>query len=195
MIQVLDDFLKDPHALRASALASGFGTWRPRKGDTGLASYEGVNFVGDHATPLRALHERLGTIIPGLVFFRVTNPWVERALVHADREYGCTHTAILYLSPELPCESGTGFYRHKARGWRQMPALADLMRDPAFQSLKADMGNLDAWERYDFVPGIFNRCLVFDSSLIHCRVPSEGFGMGDADSRMTWTAHFNRITA
>lgn len=130
------------------------------------------------------------------MFFRVTNPKVGLAIVHSDREYGCTTTAILYLSPKLPVDSGLGFYRHRETGWTRMPPLELLMQDaPVFERMKRDMLKPDAWERYDFIPGIYNRCLVFDSALIHCRIPQDGFGNADEDSRMTWTAHFNRVVA
>lgn len=196
-VQIIDDFLSSPDSVRASALRSGFGTWRPHKGDTGLESYAGVNFVGDHASPLAELARRLGPIVPGLMFFRLTNPAVERAPVHSDRDYGCTHTAILYLSPTLPVESGTGFYRHRETGWIELPPAAEFVRQRDFERMHRQMleGSEEHWERYDFVPGLYNRCLIFDSALIHCRVPREGFGTSDEDSRMTWTAHFNQVAA
>lgn len=195
-LQIFDDFLREPDRVRASALRSGFGTWCPQKGDAGLASYSGVNFVGDHASALAELHTRLGSIIPGLMFFRLTNPAGERAPVHADREYGCTHTAILYLSPTPPIVSGTGFYRHRESGRIQMPPIETLRGAPEFEHFKQQMleGSAKDWERYDFVPGLYNRCLVFDSALIHCRIPRDGFGTNDEDSRMTWTAHFNWVS-
>jgi hypothetical protein len=194
MIQVWDNFLKDPDAVRASALASGFGTWKPNKGDMGADSYGGVNFVGDHATCLKALHDRLGVqIIPNSMFFRITNPSMERALIHSDREYG-DMTAIIYLSPDAHERSGTGFYRHRHTGIEMMPPIEEIRAKPGFlekmreQTLKASD---EDWELYRFVRGTYNRCLLFSGPLIHCRFPQTGFGETEEDSRQVWVVHFN----
>jgi hypothetical protein len=195
MIQVFDDFLADPGAVRQSALGAGFGTWRPNKGDIGAAFYDGVSFWGDHATLFRALHQKTGAVIPSSMFFRITNPQMEHALIHSDREYG-EHTAIVYLSKDTPSvTSGTGFYRHRETGMTDMPALPDLMRDPVFfQKIRQQM--LDAsdadWEMYRFVEARYNRCVVFDAPKIHCRLPKTGFGETENTSRMVWVCHFNR---
>lgn len=194
MIRVFDNFVENPDAIRASALRAGFGTWRPNQGDIGAAFYDGVSFWGDHATLFRALYESLGGIIPSSMFFRITNPSMEHALIHSDREYG-SYTAIVYLSPNADEKSGTAFYRHRETGMVDLPALPDLMRDrAAFQKIRQQM--LDAsdedWEPYCFVEGKYNRCLVFDAPKIHCRIPKVGYGNTDANSRMVWVAHFDR---
>ncbi len=192
MISIFDSFLADPHKMRESALRSGFGSWTPKKGDMGASHYDGVNFWGDHATAFRGLHEKLGQIIPSSMFFRITNPSMERALIHSDREYG-DHTAIVYLS-ERDHPSGTGFFRHLETGLTQMPSLEEMTRDPAlFGTLNRDTFRPDAWELYEFVEAKFNRCVVFDAPLIHCRIPPNGFGTTEADSRMVWVCHFNEV--
>jgi hypothetical protein len=193
MLDVIDGFLSDPGPVRASALASGFGTWRPNKGDIGADSYGGVNFVGDHATPLKRLSAHLKRpVIPNSMFFRITNPSMEHALIHSDREYG-ENTAILYLSPESPERSGTGFYRHRETGIEDMPPLSMLMQHPEFfKKIRQQMLDADErdWELYRFVDAKYNRCLVFSGSKIHCRIPKTGFGSKDEDSRMVWVCHF-----
>lgn len=192
MIQTFDNFLSDPQALRESALRSGFGSWRPKTGDMGASFYEGVNFWGDHATAFKALHEKVGQIIPSSMFFRITNPSMERALIHSDREYG-DNTAIVYLSGGTHA-SGTGFFRHVETGFTEMPDLQELMGNPPlFEMLKRDTFRQDAWDMYEFVEAKFNRCVVFDAPKIHCRIPPHGFGSTDADSRMVWVAHFNEV--
>ena len=37
MIRVYDQFVKDPDAVRQSAIRAGFGTWYPNKGDIGAS--------------------------------------------------------------------------------------------------------------------------------------------------------------
>ena len=194
MISVYDNFSKDPEAVRQSALRSGFGTWHPNKGDIGADFYQGVNFWGDHASLFKALHAKVGQIIPSSMFFRITNPGMERALIHSDREYG-EHTAIVYLSQTRE-GSGTAFYKHRETGMADMPPLAELMSDEKFFA-KIRQQMLDAsdqdWEVYNFVEAVFNRCLIFDAPKIHCRIPKNGYGETEGDSRMVWVCHFNKV--
>jgi len=191
MIEIFDDFVKDPEAVRQSVLRAGFGTWHPNKGDTGLAFYEGVSFWGDHATLFKALHDKLGQIIPSSMFFRITNPKMEPALIHSDRDYGA-QTAIVYLSPEAT--GGTAFYKHRETGWVDLPPIEELMRDrPFFEKIRAQIlkASEDDWEMVNFVEAKYNRCLIFDAPKIHCRFPKKGYGTNEHDSRMVWVAHIN----
>jgi hypothetical protein len=196
VIIVIDDFLADPEAVRQSALRAGFGTWRPNKGDTGLAFYDGVSFWGDHATLFKALHKHLQhQLIPGSMFFRLTNPSMEHAIVHSDREYG-DYTAIVYLSEDIDSniESGTGFYKHRETGMIDLPPIAELMKNKeSFEKLNKQIMNASDtdWELYKFVEGKFNRCLVFDAPKIHCRLPKTGYGTQEDNSRMVWVCHFS----
>jgi hypothetical protein len=194
MIQVFDNFIDDPERVRQSAIRSGFGTWNPNKGDIGANFYEGVNFWGDHATLFRALHKKIGTIIPSSMFFRINNPkHVQHSLIHSDRDYG-EHTAIVYLSPTSCERSGTAFYKHRETGWTDRPPLEELIKDPEFlakykqQERAADDRD---WQMYRFVEAKYNRCLVFDAPKIHCRIPKLGYGTTENDSRMVWVCHFN----
>lgn len=190
MISVFDDFLPDPERVRLSALAAGFGTWHPNKGDMGASFYSGVSFWGDHASLCRALHKHIGQFIPSSMFFRLTNPSMEQALIHSDREYG-DYTAIVYLSEAEG--SGTGFYRHRATGWTDMPPIEELRKNPLLlskiqeDSLKASE---DDWEMYRFVEARVNRCMIFDAPKIHCRLPKNGYGTTEDNSRMVWVAHY-----
>lgn len=193
MIEIFDDFLPDPERIRQSALRSGFGAWRPNKGDVGLDAYAGMNFWGEHSAMLRVMYEKLGPVFPNSMFFRVTNPSTDKALVHSDRASG-DYTALVYLSPPHP-GSGTGFYQNKGTGLMEMPSLEYLTAHPEFlQKLYGEM--LDAsdkyWEMIDFVEAKPNRCVVFDAPKFHCRLPKEGYGSTDANSRMVWACHFYR---
>ena len=151
-----------------------------------------MSFWGDHATLVRAIHEKIGQINPSSMFFRITNPKMEHALIHSDREYG-EITAIVYLSPQSTEASGTAFYRHRETGMTDMPPLDDLIKDPPFfQKLRQQM--LDAseadWEMHNFIPAIYNRFLVFYAPMIHFRIPKTGFGATENDSRLVWVCHF-----
>lgn len=189
---VHDEFTPHAARVRDSALASGFGTWRPNKGEVGSSIYTGMNFWGEHALMVHALGRRFGApVIPNSMFFRVTNEDTEAAYVHSDREAG-EFTAIVYLS-EHDEETGTGFYRNRRTGLVQMPSFELMRADPVeFEKLKREMveGTDEAWELLDFVRGRFNRCVMFDAPLFHARHPKKGIAATPEAGRMVWVCHF-----
>lgn len=189
-IRVIDDFCPEIDRVIASVHHAGFGTWRPSKGEIGSSVYDGMGFWGDHAFMLRSLAVIESThVLPNSMFFRVTRPDMERAYIHSDRESGA-RTCVAYLS-EHGERYGTAFYRHKATGLSSMPTFAE-MRDPKFDQLKADMvsGDAFAWDQVGFVHGVKNRAVIFDAPLFHSRIPEQGIGTADEDSRLVWACHF-----
>lgn len=189
---VVDDFCPEVEAVRESALQSGFGTWRPNKGEVGSSVYEGMNFWGLHSLMLRALSVSIGgaSVFPNNMFFRVTRPETEAAYIHSDRMWG-THTCVAYLSRHDEV-SGTGFYRHRASGMVEMPTLEDMVAGGVMDQMKQDMvkGADEDWEQLDFVRGRFNRALIFSAPLFHSRVPRHGLGTSDETGRLVWACHF-----
>jgi hypothetical protein len=192
-IIVKDDFCPHAQQVLASAHESGFGTWRPNRGEVGSSVYEGMNFVGRHDLMLRSLSAALGRpVFPSATFFRATKPGTEAAYVHSDRMHG-DWTAIVYLSEHAEV-SGTGFFRHRQSGLREMPTFEELRQTPEFfETLKTQMvsGEDRDWEQLDFVRGLFNRALIFHAPLFHARRPQNGLGDGtDATARIVWVCHF-----
>lgn len=192
MIQIIDSFTPRIDEVRTSALASGFGTWRPNKGEVGSSVYDGMSFWGKHALMLHALAHCVGRpVYPNSMFFRATNVDTEGAYVHSDREAG-DFTAIVYLS-EHDEPSGTGFYRHRETGMTHMPSFAELRERPElFEQLKHEMvdGSDTYWEQLDFVRGQYNRAVIFDAPRFHARTPRHGFGTTPEDGRIVWVCHF-----
>lgn len=193
MITVVDNFTPSIKEVRQSALDSGFGTWRPSKGEVGSSVYEHMNFWGKHSLMLGALTRVLGyQVFPNNMFFRVTNQDTEGAYVHSDRESG-DFTCVAYLSDHEDV-SGTGFYRHRASGMTHMPSFAEMAEDPEeFESLKKQMvkGSEEDWELLDFIRGRFNRAVIFDAPRFHARTPKNGIGVDLESGRMVWVTHFN----
>lgn len=189
---VVDNFTPHAKRVRDSALASGFGTWRPNKGEVGSSVYSGMNFWGEHALLVHALGRAFGgPVIPNSMFFRVCNEDTEAAYVHSDREAG-EFTAIAYLS-DHEGDFGTGFYRNKRTGLIRMPSFEALRNDPdEFAMLKEEMvkGSDEHWELLDFVRGRFGRLLMFDGPLFHARHPKRGFASTPEDGRLVWVCHF-----
>lgn len=191
-IIVKDDFCERIDEVRASAFESGFGTWKPNKGEVGSSNYEGMNFWGRHALLLRALSGALGgrAIFPNNMFFRVTRPETEAAYVHSDRVWG-QFTALVYLSDHIEV-SGTGFYRHRATGLYEMPTFQEMQTAGTFDQFKKDMvsGTDAEWEQTDFIRGHYNRMLMFKAPLFHARCPRHGLGITNETGRLVWACHF-----
>lgn len=192
MITIIDGFTPRIDEVRASALTSGFGTWRPNKGEVGSAIYDGMNFWGRHSLMLHALSFYFGRpVLPNSMFFRVTNEDTEGAYVHSDRESG-DFTCVVYLSEHAE-RTGTGFYRHRETGMTHMPSFAEMAQDQvAFDKLKREMveGSDEHWEQLDFVHGRYNRAVIFDAPLFHARVPKHGISSTPELGRMVWVCHF-----
>lgn len=192
MLTVIDGFSPRIDEVRASAIASGFGTWEPTKGEVGSSVYTGMNFWGRHSILLHALARFWGApVFPNSMFFRVTNADTEAAYVHSDRESG-DFTCIVYLSDHSDV-SGTGFYRHRETGMTHMPSFAELSQDKGFfDRLKAEMvgGSEEHWEQLDFVRGLYNRAVIFDAPRFHARCPRHGFSSTVEEGRMVWVCHF-----
>lgn len=190
--RIIDNFTPFADAARASALAAGFGTWLPKKGEVGSSRYEGMGFWGDHAMMIGPLMRHLDVIVvPNSMFFRVTNTNTEGAYVHSDRETG-DFTCVAYLS-EHDEKTGTGFYRHRRTGLERMPSFDEMREQPEeFQRLKDEMvrGSEEDWELIEFVPAAFNRAVVFEAPLFHARFPRHGFGSTPEEGRMVWVSHF-----
>lgn len=161
MTIVLDNFLKDPDAVRQSVLNCGFGTWRPSKGRSGADYYDGLGFYGDHAPIIETIYKRVGMIgYPNSMVFRVTNENTSKGVIHTDEGAGDT-TCFLYLSSHVG-RYGTAFY--------------EKMNDD--------------WKEIEFVNGAFNRIVVFKSNIYHQRFPLNGFGNDPVAGRLVWVGHF-----
>lgn len=190
-IRVIDNFCPEIERVRQSALDSGFGSWDPKKGALGSSHYAGMNFWGEHSLLLVSLAMvEDAHVFPNSMFFRVTRPGMEKAYTHSDRETGA-RTCIVYLSEHAE-PYGTGFYRHKETGLDRMPTFEE-MAYPEFDQLKSDMieSPEDAWEQVGYIAGKLNRAVIFDAPLFHSRLPKDGLGSTDTDSRMVWAAHYH----
>ena len=189
---VIDDFCHRMDEVRESALLSGFGTWRPNKGEVGSSVYEGMNFWGKHSIMLHSLAMAVGRpVFPNNMFFRVTNENTEGAYVHSDRESG-DFTCVAYVSDHKEV-TGTGFYRHRETGMTHMPSFVQMAQDPHdFEKLKREMveGSEEHWEQLDFVRGLYNRAVIFDAPRFHARCPRHGFASTAEAGRMVWVCHF-----
>ncbi len=89
------------------------------------------------------------------------------------------YTAILYLTPDAPTESGTGIYRHKKTGIFKHSDTHQI-----------DDVDIDNWEMVVFSGNIYNRMFIFRGDLYH-RSVVPGFGIDKYSGRLTQTFFFN----
>lgn len=192
--EVVDNFSEYIEEVKASALAAGFSTWLPNKGEVGSSVYEGMGFWGEHSLLLRSLILSTNKVlVPNSMFFRVTNEGMEKAYIHSDRESG-SNTCVAYLT-EHEQESGTAFFKHKRTGLTKMPSFQEMKDMSIMEELKQDMVSRDPskWEQTGYVEGKYNRALIFDAPLFHSRYPLEGIGNAVDSGRMVWVCHFHFI--
>jgi hypothetical protein len=143
MIQIIDNWHPDPHALRKQALEGAFVS----------VDHGGTTFHGIQEVPFSAPDkERLSRCvakdsIEGRSSFRLyTKDMPQPTMIHNDSELG-RWTGILYLNEKA--HGGTAFWR---------PALP------------ID-GIEQVWKQTAQIQGLWNRLIVFDSSLWHSRWP------------------------
>jgi hypothetical protein len=79
-------------------------------------------------------------------------------------------------------QAGTGFWEHKKHG----PIFT---RDTPIDEI--DCNNEAEWRVYQFVPALFNRCLIHWGNHWHRADPVKGYGDSPANGRLVLTCFFN----
>ncbi len=82
-----------------------------------------------------------------------------RSWIHTDPNN--TWGAVLYLTPEAPATSGTGFYRLKGTNDTGMENILKKDHTDKFSQ------DLTKWELVDSVGNVFNRLIIFNSKRYH----------------------------
>ena len=99
----------------------------------------------------------------------------EHSWVHHDKN-GTNYAGIIYLTPDAPVESGTGFYQFMDGTMNEDES--NLMKS-YYTKYDKDMTK---WKLVDKVGNVFNRLVLFDSSRYHTAV--DFFGSDIYDSRL-----------
>lgn len=153
-IIVIDNFFKDPDAVRKFALAQEYPV---------AGNYPGKRTKSFATEDMKQLF----TQITGKSIrywpdgyngsFQYTtqdmSSWIHRDLT----DYG----AIIYLTPNAPLNSGTTFYQHKTLQLDECPdaKLSDRLYE--------DSRNYDAWDIVDQVSNKYNRLIIFNGRRSH----------------------------
>lgn len=158
-IVVLDDFLADPDAVRAIALAQRFVKMHA----AGVRTME--QFL--HLAPYRQEFSRL--------LGRELTNWddndangrfqccfaADAIPYHSDSQ---SYAGVLFLKPGAPIEAGLSFFRGRSSGLRGRSSDANLMRLTFGDGAEFDRSR---WEEVDRVANLYNRLVLFDAHLAH----------------------------
>ena len=108
----------------------------------------------------------------------------DRSWIHAD---GTTEWAgVLYLTPNAPPSSGTGFFKFKEGGYTRY--TGDKAMDKYIDSCSQD---LTKWEKITEVANVYNRLILYDARQFHMSL--DYFGNDMYDGRLFQTFFFSSI--
>ena len=188
-IMVFDNFYEDPMELRKWALEQTFE--KP-------GNYPGLRTEGfqkeqwrehfEHILGIKIHKERWEASTYTGAFQSITreaNTWV-----HSDN-YN-EFSAIVFLNPYAPPNTGTSFYKHIESGsYKYTPESAWLNETPTEHcGENPEKCRIDTWRRTDVIQNQFNRCVVFRGGLWHSA--DDYFGWNLESSRLTQTFFFDR---
>ncbi|MEG0883985.1 MAG: DUF6445 family protein, partial [Janthinobacterium sp.] len=185
-LHILDDFLPDPAAWRAQALALAFEQQR----------YAGQNYPGSQTAgqPSQAIMERIATalgrpirfISPDNGSYRLSYAdATARTDIHVDNETGNNfnfYAGVLYLNPPEQCQGGTTFWRHQPSGWYRRLPEADVkaggyasfkdfqkrwLPNSKVQKFNDLQEQRDSWQALLEVPMRHNRLIVYKGHYFH----------------------------
>ncbi|MBR0552934.1 DUF6445 family protein [Stakelama marina] len=171
---ILDDFLRDPHAIRRRALALDYDPAFKKGNYPGLISGDPLPLAGLN----EAVSARIG--VPVAPCAGTTHLHCRLTLagdkgksgVHIDP---CFYSGILFLSLPEHCKGGTEFFRHRPTGLDRVPSNPAELVASGFSDVNAlveEVVNRDTlkparWERVMQVPMRFNRLILFSPWLFH----------------------------
>jgi hypothetical protein len=180
---VVDDFYKDPDAVRQFALEQ---YYYDDQGYLGMRTRKQFFFDG--------IKERFEEIIGERITSwedQVMNGRFQTCVAGTPLVYHCDDqrwAAMVYLTPDAPPACGTSFYRHRD--------TKILHKEQAFKQGGADLIfnqktflDRSPYELVDTVGNVYNRLVIFDGGLIHAA--SDYFGWDIASSRLFHMYFFN----
>lgn len=196
---VIDDFYRDPEAIRKMALHAEYR-------DVRCYNYPGFQSIHSYVSKemcakfIELVGRPLDISLHKITFgkFRIMlKGSASRLNVHMD---GASDWAgLIYLNPPEQCEGGTAFYRHRETGLDGPVEGKDLERF-GFETWQALEDNIierdtlrpEAWEETMFVGMKFNRLVLFrGGSMFHCHTHS--FGTDKENARMTQNFFFDEV--
>ncbi len=200
-IIVIDNFYKEPDKVRAMALDSEYmsGAAHNYPGWQSVSSF-GVASV--RVAIEAAIGKKINTDSNRFTWgaFRlITGETGAKTKVHADS--GCDWAAMVYLTPEIPTGTGTGFYQHRETKLFGPPSDA-VARSLGYRNseefetavIRRDMADLSLWELDSVVSARYNRLVMFRGGNYY-HAPMGGTGDSAASARLTQNFFFDEVAA
>ena len=100
----------------------------------------------------------------------------DRSWVHNDGYNNWA--AVLFLTPDAPVSSGTGFYKYKDGTFNKY----EMETAGNKEEIDKNSQDMTKWELVDVVGNVFNRLVVFDSTRFHMSM--DYFGQTKEDGRL-----------
>lgn len=180
-ILVIDEFYRDPVALRRLALAAEY--------ETDLRYFKGLRSKQKHLLPwVKEEFERLLRVPitdwldqPANGSFQKTTAG-DPLVWHSDTQ---SYAAAIYLEPER-VGAGTSFWRNRDTRARRPPTT-----EAAYAATYSEFNltHEDNWELVDRVGSVFNRLVLWDAQLIHSATSYDDFT--EEDPRLVQLFFFN----
>lgn len=175
---VYDNFVADPAAVRACALAAPYIDWPGHDGQV-------YKRVALEPVPglLEAIEGVFGQVDMLGMGYRLNYAGeLPNQAIHSDLGWG-THALVLYL-----CDGpgGTAFWRHKATGAHRIdPGDTEL-----FERIGNDWADESKWDMTAICPLKLGRAVIYESALFHSRHPFQAFGDSPETGRLIAVAFF-----
>lgn len=184
-VVAVDNFFDDPDEIRAIALSQEYVG--------NLSRYKGLRSTQRFLWPnmVEELERLIGTKVRNWVNLDMNGVFQQTSVLdplvwHHDSQ---SYAAAVYLTPDAPPQSGTSFWRDRTHGCRRRPdhpiERARLGSDEAVAAAQADVYseynvlNGDNWELMESVAGLYNRLVIWDSSLFHSATTYDHFNTDD----------------
>lgn len=103
----------------------------------------------------------------------------DRSWIHADN--GTKWAGVVYLTPDAPLSSGTGFFRHKASGL--------TWSEDGKGTWNNDSQDMTKWELMSSVGNVFNRLILYRGKQFHSSL--DYFGNSLNNGRLFQTFFFS----
>lgn len=180
-VVIVDNFYEDPMLVRRHALEQSFDV----KGN-----YPGYRTGCQlHTAFCQGMKERFEHLLNKKITYwpEAYNSSFQYALgdmkswIHRD---ATDYSAVVYLSPDAPADSGTLFYRFKENNVECSNGDKEVER-----KLNDASYNEDAWELVDCVGNKFNRCVIFKGFRSH--ISGKYFGDSKENGRLFQTFFFD----
>jgi hypothetical protein len=183
---IVDDFLENPDLVRESALSSmidlvgNYPGFRSDPSDDEYGNYIKAKLekilntqIVDWTSSFNYLKDEMEFQETGKFQICLED---SKSWIHTDPT---EWSAILYLTPNAPTDSGTAIYRHKLTG---------IYKESVFKEMIED--DVDTWEIISVIGNVYNRLALFKGQLYHkSLVP--GFGHDKYSARLTQVFFFN----